>query len=151
MRIHQIRVMWEGQGWMQTADQPVLWINHRTGFDAVAILLLKLKDQFHNGPLILLNMKSDVTEKTLISIWNTKVIFTVVLCILYVLCLNFCAWRVCITATKLLPECRLHNHGKDGAALCGMSTENYGVKRSNTSFRMNVFHEVVYSTSLKTV
>jgi len=56
-----------------------------------------------------------------------------------------------MTATKLLPGCRLHNHGIDEAALCGMSTESYGVNRSNTLCHMNVFHEVVYSTSLKTV
>jgi hypothetical protein len=56
-----------------------------------------------------------------------------------------------MTATKLLPRCHLHNHGIEGAALCGMSTESYGVNRSNALCRMNVFHEVVYSTSLKTV
>jgi hypothetical protein len=59
--------------------------------------------------------------------------------------------ELCMRATKLLPECHLHSHGIDGAALCGISAESYGVNRSNTLCRMNVFHEVVYSTSLKTV
>ena len=56
-----------------------------------------------------------------------------------------------MTATKLLPECHLHNHVIDGAALCGMSTEYYGANRSNTLCRVKVFHEVLYSTSSKTV
>jgi hypothetical protein len=42
--------------------------NHRIGFNAIVILLLKLKDQFNNGTLIPLSVKSDVTEKTLMSI-----------------------------------------------------------------------------------
>ena len=54
-----------------------------------------------------------------------------------------------MTATKLLLESHLHNHGIDGAPLCGMSDESYGVNRSNTLCRVNVFHEMVYSTSLK--
>lgn len=64
---------------------------------------------------------------------------------------SFVPEECCMTATKLLPECHLHSHGTDGAALCGMSTESYGVNISNTLCHMNVFHEVVYSTSSKTV
>jgi len=56
-----------------------------------------------------------------------------------------------MTATNLLPECHVHNHVIDGAALSGISTESYGVNRSNTLCHMNVFHEVVYFTSLKIV
>ena len=55
-----------------------------------------------------------------------------------------------MTATKLLPECHLHNHDIDRAALCRMSAENEGVNRSNTLCHMEVFREV-YSTSSKTV
>jgi len=56
-----------------------------------------------------------------------------------------------MSATKLLPECHLHNHDTDGAALCGMSTESCGVNRSNALCHVNVFLESVYSTSSKTV
>jgi hypothetical protein len=34
VRIHQIRVMWEGRGWMQRADLPLPWRNHRIRLDA---------------------------------------------------------------------------------------------------------------------
>jgi hypothetical protein len=39
----------------------------------------------------------------------------------------------------------------DGAPLCGMSAESYGINKSNSLCRMNVFHEVVYSTGSKAV
>jgi hypothetical protein len=59
--------------------------------------------------------------------------------------------ELCMTATELHPEFHVHNRGTDGAALCAMSAESYGVNRSNRLCRMNVCHEVAYCTSSKTV
>ena len=56
-----------------------------------------------------------------------------------------------MAATKLLPEFHLYSRGTDWTAFCGMSAESCGVNRSNALCRMYVFHDVVYSTSKKTV